>query len=68
MLPTGPCIIVFCNALEISNIKVIVPSADTITITILRGFMLETGVYKTLNSNPLIMGETSAQVIEYRLY
>ena len=44
------------------------PSVDTITITILRGFMLETGVYKTLNSNPLIMGETSAQVIEYRLY
>ena len=60
--------IVFCIPLEISNIKIIMTYADTITIMILRYLMLDTGAYETVKSTTSSIDETPAQVLELRPY
>ena len=56
--------ILFWNELEISNIKIIMPSADAIAITILIYFMHATGLYQTMKSTPSSTDEPYGQVIE----
>ena len=60
--------IVLCNESDMSNIKMIIYSADAIEIMILRDLMLATGVYLAVNSNTSIMDDTSDQVLQYISY
>ena len=58
----------FFNALEIFNIKMIMPSADAIVIIVLRYFIVFTYLYDTLKSTPSSMDDPYEQFLECRSY
>ena len=57
-------IILFHNALEISNINIIMTSEDSIKMVIIIDLVLATGAYETVKSTPSSMYDPSAQVLE----